>query len=54
MGASIVVYLGTVKLLKVEEVEYVWSAVKRRLSRRPVEKADEDVEPMDIGPPDVS
>ncbi|OFX17980.1 MAG: murein biosynthesis integral membrane protein MurJ [Armatimonadetes bacterium RBG_16_58_9] len=47
MCAATVVYLGLVKLLKVEEAEYVWSMVKRRFSRR---GNGEEAEPIEVGP----
>ena len=49
MGLAMVVYIGLVKLLKVEEAEFVWNMIKRRFSKKPDEQGPPA--PIDVTPP---
>ena len=46
MAAATVVYLGLVKMMRVEEAEYVWGVIKRKFSRR----EPDDLDHIDVGP----
>jgi hypothetical protein len=52
MVAGAIVYFGLLKLLKVDELDYIWAAVRRRLSRRRGAAGQDEAEsalPVDMG-----
>jgi putative peptidoglycan lipid II flippase len=48
MGLASGVYVGLVRLFKVEEVEFVWSMIRRRFSKKPDD--DEPPSPIEVMP----
>lgn len=50
MGLASVVYIGLVRLLRVEEVEFVWNMIKRRFSKKPGN--GDPPPPIDVTPSD--